>query len=56
MIHEASTLAVIVFVLFVGFTLGLSFYFARQARSAAGYYAADGGISAAYVIGDEEAS
>ena len=37
-------LAVIVFVLFVALVLGLSFYFARRSKSAAGYYAAGGNI------------
>ena len=44
MIHTASTLAIVVFCLFVGLTLGLSFYFARRSRSAHGYYAAGGNI------------
>ena len=35
---------VILFSAFVGLVLGLSFYFARQAKSAAGYYAAGGSI------------
>ncbi len=35
---------VILFVFFVGLVLGLSFYFARQARSASGYYAAGGTV------------
>jgi cation/acetate symporter len=43
-IHEPSVLAVVVFVLFVGLTLGVSFYFARRSRSAHGYYAAGGNI------------
>lgn len=37
-------LAVVTFVVFVSLVLGLSFYFARKARSAAGYYAAGGRI------------
>ena len=44
MIHEASATAVVVFVIFVAFTLGLSFYFARKTKSAAGYFAAGGNI------------
>ncbi len=44
MIHQASALAVVVFVLFVGLTLGVSFYFARRSKSAHGYYAAGGNI------------
>ncbi|NLI75510.1 MAG: cation acetate symporter [Candidatus Riflebacteria bacterium] len=35
---------VILFVFFVGLVLGLSFYFARQTKSAAGYFAAGGTI------------
>jgi len=44
MIYSPSPLAVIVFGAFVAFTLGLSFYFARRTRSAAGYFAAGGQI------------
>ena len=44
MIHEASGLAIVVFVVFVALTLGVSFYFARRSRSAHGYYAAGGNI------------
>jgi cation/acetate symporter len=43
-IHEASPLAIVVFLAFVGLTLGLSFYFAKRSRSASGYYAAGGNI------------
>ena len=32
MIYEASTFAVILFVLFVAFVLGLSFYFGRKTK------------------------
>lgn len=42
--HEPSTLAVAVFLAFVGLTLALSFYFARKTKSAQGYFAAGGGI------------
>ncbi len=35
-----STQAFIVFAIFVGFVLALSFYLGRKAKSAAGYYAA----------------
>jgi len=35
---------VAVFLAFVGGVLGMSFYFARRAKSAAGYYAAGGNI------------
>ncbi len=44
MIYQPSILATIVFVTFVGLTLGLSFYFGAKARSAAGYFAAGGQI------------
>jgi cation/acetate symporter len=43
-IHEPSSIAVVVFGLFVAVTLGLSFYLGRRARTAAGYYAAGGGV------------
>jgi cation/acetate symporter len=43
-IYEASTLAVVIFLAFVGVTLGISFYFARKASSAAAYFAAGGQI------------
>jgi cation/acetate symporter len=44
MIYIPSALAVVVFALFVAATLWLSFYFARQTRSARGYFAAGGSI------------
>src|ERR1700761_4903240 len=44
MIHEPSTLSVLVFGVFVAITLGVSFYFARKSKSAAGYFAAGGQI------------
>lgn len=44
MIYEPSLTAILVFVLFVAITLGLSFYFGRKARSAQSYFAAGGGI------------
>src|SRR6186997_3193750 len=44
MLHEPSLLSVVVFAVFVAITLGLSFYFARRSRSAAGYFAAGGQI------------
>jgi cation/acetate symporter len=44
MIYERSILAVVVFFLFVGFTVGLSFYLGRKAKSSAGYFAAHGQI------------
>ena len=39
MIYEPSTIAVAIFLGFVGLTLGLSFYLGRQAKSSAGYFA-----------------
>lgn len=44
MIHETSTSAILIFLAFVAFTLGLSFYFARRTRTSAAFYAAGGGI------------
>lgn len=44
MIPQPSGLATVVFFIFVGITLGLSFYFGAKARSAAGYFAAGGQI------------
>lgn len=44
MIYERSILAVVIFAVFVGITLGLSFYLGRRAKSASGYFAAGGGI------------
>ena len=44
MIHHPSVTAVVVFALFVAFTLGLSFYFASRTKSAKGYFAAGGNI------------
>lgn len=44
MIYTPSLLAVTVFGLFVALTLGLSFYFAAQTRSAKSYFAAGGNI------------
>jgi cation/acetate symporter len=45
MIYEASPIAVVFFVFFVCFVLGLSFYFASRTKSAEGYFAAGGTIS-----------
>jgi cation/acetate symporter len=42
--YIASPIAVAIFLIFVGFVLGLSFYYARKAKSAAGYFAAGGTI------------
>src|SRR5260221_13802518 len=44
MIPQPTQLAITIFLLFVGLTLALSFYFARRARGAAGYFAASGQI------------
>lgn len=44
MIYEPSVLALVIFLLIVGVTLGLSFWLGRQAKSAKAYFAAGGGI------------
>lgn len=44
MIYEPSLVAVLVFMTFVGVTLGLSFYLGSRAKSSAGYFAAHGQI------------
>ncbi|PKP06379.1 MAG: cation acetate symporter [Bacteroidetes bacterium HGW-Bacteroidetes-5] len=44
MIYNVSIWAIIIFLTFVAAVLGLSFYFARKTKSAAGYYAAGGNI------------
>ena len=44
MIYEAAPEAVVLFFLFVGFTVGLSFWLGRKAQSSAGYFAAHGQI------------
>jgi len=44
MIHEPSFTAVAVFGAFVAFTLGLSFYLGRRAKSSQGFFAAHGQI------------
>ena len=44
MIYQASWIAVTLFLAFVGFVLGMSFYMARKAKSAEGYFAAGGTI------------
>ena len=44
MIHEPSTLAVAIFFAMVAFTLGISFFLGRKAKSSAGYFAAHGQI------------
>jgi cation/acetate symporter len=43
-IYEPSAIAVIVFGIFVAVTLGLSIFLGRRTRTAAGYYAAGGGV------------
>jgi len=44
MVYTQSPLAIGLFIFFVVFVLGLSFYLARRTTSAAGYYAAGGNI------------
>lgn len=44
MIYEASGMAVVVFLLFVVGTVGLSFFLGRKAKSSEGYFAAHGQI------------
>ncbi len=44
MIYEASSMAVLVFTVFVTVTLGLSFYLGKQAKTSQGYFAAHGQI------------
>ncbi len=44
MIHQFSLLATIVFIVFVGVTLALSFFLGRRAGTAQGYFAAHGQI------------
>jgi cation/acetate symporter len=43
-IYEGSTTAIVIFILFVGLVLSISFYLGRRARSAKGYFAAHGEI------------
>jgi len=42
--YIANPIAIFVFLTFVGFVLGMSFYFARKTKSASGYFAAGGSI------------
>ncbi|MDH3982352.1 MAG: cation acetate symporter [Kiritimatiellaceae bacterium] len=42
--YVANPIAIAIFLAFVGFVLGMSFYFARKAKSAEGYFAAGGNI------------
>jgi cation/acetate symporter len=44
MIYQVSPIAIAIFIIFVLAVLGLSFFFARKAKSASGYYAAGGQI------------
>lgn len=44
MIHDPSPIAVVVFAIFVAFTLGISFFLGRRARTASGYFAAGGHV------------
>jgi cation/acetate symporter len=44
MIHESSLIAILVFLLFAGIVLGISFYLGSKAKSSSGYFAAGGGI------------
>ncbi|KAA5545122.1 cation acetate symporter [Roseiconus nitratireducens] len=44
MIYDPSPIAVLVFFVFVGATVGLSFFLGRKAKSSAGYFAAHGQI------------
>src|ERR1700736_4581 len=45
MIYERSTIAVMVFLAFVGLVLGISFYLGSKAKGAGGYFAAHGQIN-----------
>jgi cation/acetate symporter len=42
--YKAEPLAIAIFILFVAAVLGISYWFARKAKSASGYYAAGGNI------------
>jgi len=42
--YVANPIAITIFLMFVGFVLGMSFYFARKSKSAKGYFAAGGNI------------
>ncbi len=44
MIHEGSFIAVLIFCVFVGLTLGISFYMGKRAKQSQGYFAAHGQI------------
>ena len=42
--YVANPIAIAIFLAFVGFVLGMSFYYARKSKSASGYFAAGGSI------------
>ncbi len=42
--QQTSVLAIVIFLMFVGFTLGLSFWLGRKAKTAGGYFAAHGQV------------
>ncbi len=42
--YTANPIAITIFLAFVGLVLGMSFYFARKAKSAEGYFAAGGNV------------
>ena len=42
--YPAEPLAIVIFLLFVVFVLGISYWFAKRAKTASGYYAAGGKI------------
>ena len=44
MIYEPSLLAIVIFAVFVGVTLGLSFFLGGKAKSSQGFFAAHGQI------------
>lgn len=44
MIYETSLMAILIFMLFAGAVIGISFFLGRKAKSASGYFAAGGGI------------
>ncbi|MCA9233034.1 MAG: cation acetate symporter, partial [Planctomycetales bacterium] len=44
MIYHPSPTAIVIFLLFVGVTVGLSFFLGKQAKSSRGYFAAHGQI------------
>ncbi|ODA28091.1 solute symporter family protein [Planctopirus hydrillae] len=44
MLTDPSPLAMLIFLIFVGFTLGISFWFASKSKSSASYFAAGGQI------------